>query len=592
MIMTINCSSESLKAYSFMRAAVYARYSTIMQRRRSLEDQTSSCKEYADSVGWTISDEHIYTDSAKSGTSTAGRDAFADLKEAAAQNPPPFDAVLFDDTSRCARDVEEILSFTKLMKFYKIRVHFVSQRLDSSDMNFDMSLHMYAMFDSQLVSKIRTRVMLTQRYLVKEGFNVGSVAYGYKSVAILSADHEKMVGRGKIIGSKLVKIEEHAEVVIYIFQCFADGQTMMGIAKSLNRKMIPSPTNAKAGKSGSEWTPDAIKDILANEKYKGWNVFNRSEQEENPETKKIRKTIKPAHEHIRVYLEHIRIVSDELWQKVADRLAMMADAQTRRVLGGYNRATKQAYLYSGFLFCGHCKSKLVIGGKQGKGRYRCPSYRTRRGCSNSIALSEQILAEQITEVLAKQLLIPSNFDVLIKEVYGELQLALQNQLKSVSQDQLAELQAGHQKIALAIELLINLIEQGGSPSLVHRLGEREAQKTQLEQKIVLLKGKKNLSITPETLEAVVRENIAVLVDVLRTNVPLARLVLEQHLLKMSVFYDSKENPNMPSLRERSTSFKASTPRKMVCCWGIRVPKSPSNTQYLLTQCAASGSILI
>ncbi|MBW4046304.1 MAG: hypothetical protein HIU87_15110 [Acidobacteria bacterium] len=318
---------------------------------------------------------------------------------------------------------------------------------------------------------------------------------------------------------------------------------MMGIAKILNQENTPSPYNAKAGKRGNDWSPDPIKDILQNEKYKGWNVWNMTEQIEHPVTKKIVKVFKPAHEHKRIYLEDLRIVSDELWEQAAMRRKSLSDAQTRRVLGGYNRASTQTYLYSGFLNCGHCGSKLTIQGKQGNGRYRCPSYRLRKGCVNKVSVPEELIAKEITELLAGQLLVPEHFEILVTKVFFELQSAFDQQLKSISHEEIPKLQDRHDKVCGAIESLIDSIEVSDSPGLSHRLQQREFEKSQLEKKMSLLKGKRKLKLTREDLDGIVRKNIAVLGDVLRTNVPLARLMLSQHLLKLSVYHDSKENPN-------------------------------------------------
>ncbi|MBW4027791.1 MAG: recombinase family protein [Acidobacteria bacterium] len=211
---------------SFKRAAFYGRFSTHMQRPCSLDDQLRSCKEFADQAGWAILEDHIYTDSAISGTSSVGRNDYAALKRAADQYPAPFDYVLFDDTSRCARNVEEILGFVKLMKFRKIGVRFVSQKLDSIDPMFEMALQIYAMFDSQLVERIRAKVLSGQKGRVLAGFHVGSVPYGYKSVTIFADNSEILTGRARTLGSKLARVEEQAEVVQRIFMLFVDGYSV------------------------------------------------------------------------------------------------------------------------------------------------------------------------------------------------------------------------------------------------------------------------------------------------------------------------------------------------------------------------------
>ena len=103
-----------------------------------------------------------------------------------------------------------------------------------------------------------------------------------------------------------------------------------------------------------------------NQKYKGVYVWNASYQSEHPKTGQLIKLDKPAHEVIRLDRPEIRIVPDDLWEAVAVRLAKMRNKQVQREQGGYNRATDQAYLYSGFLFCGECGGKLIANGILGK----------------------------------------------------------------------------------------------------------------------------------------------------------------------------------------------------------------------------------
>jgi site-specific DNA recombinase len=52
-----------------MRAAIYARYSSDLQRDTSLEDQIAVARRYAEAQRWPIVNDHIYTDAGISGAS-------------------------------------------------------------------------------------------------------------------------------------------------------------------------------------------------------------------------------------------------------------------------------------------------------------------------------------------------------------------------------------------------------------------------------------------------------------------------------------------------------------------------------------------
>ena len=50
-----------------MKAAIYARYSSENQRPQSIDDQISTCRKLALTQEFSIDENHIYSDEAKSG---------------------------------------------------------------------------------------------------------------------------------------------------------------------------------------------------------------------------------------------------------------------------------------------------------------------------------------------------------------------------------------------------------------------------------------------------------------------------------------------------------------------------------------------
>ncbi len=83
-----------------MRAAIYARYSSENQREKSIDDQTSVCKNYIKEHRMTIDDEHIYVDEAISG-SLINRPGLQALEKD--MENKKFGAVVVDDLSRLSR---------------------------------------------------------------------------------------------------------------------------------------------------------------------------------------------------------------------------------------------------------------------------------------------------------------------------------------------------------------------------------------------------------------------------------------------------------------------------------------------------------
>src|SRR5215213_126901 len=105
-----------------MRTAIYARYSSELQRETSIEDQLAVAKRYAKEHDWEVLSNHVYTDSAISGASIQGRAGIQRLLSAAAQQPKPFDVLLVDDSSRVSRDIADAIRVMQTLKFFGIRV--------------------------------------------------------------------------------------------------------------------------------------------------------------------------------------------------------------------------------------------------------------------------------------------------------------------------------------------------------------------------------------------------------------------------------------------------------------------------------------
>ena len=70
-----------------MRAAAYARYSSDLQRETSIDDQVTVARQYAERQGWTLIDEHIYSDAGIPGSSLDGRPGIQALLKTATTSP-------------------------------------------------------------------------------------------------------------------------------------------------------------------------------------------------------------------------------------------------------------------------------------------------------------------------------------------------------------------------------------------------------------------------------------------------------------------------------------------------------------------------
>jgi site-specific DNA recombinase len=265
-----NSRGENLQAKDSKRCAIYARYSSDLQRPSSIEDQIRKCRQECQRYeGWTIVEEWVVSDQEVSGRSLAGRDAMDFLKRAAKAKPRPFDCVLIDDTSRFGRNLGDVLKLAEVFKHYGVSLHFVSPRLDSSDPNFHQLLVFKGMMDEQYSVDLGHKVRRGQEGRVLAGYNAGGPCYGYRNVPEMDAD-------GKLeIGVRLEIIPAQAEVVLQIFEMYAKGFSLDAIARKLRAAGVPAPRPPRKN-SVRGWSADGIAGILRNKKYISINERGRT----------------------------------------------------------------------------------------------------------------------------------------------------------------------------------------------------------------------------------------------------------------------------------------------------------------------------
>jgi DNA invertase Pin-like site-specific DNA recombinase len=155
-----------------MRVAIYARYSTDLQRDASIEDQIRVCRARAEREGWPVVE--AYTDHATSGATTL-RPGYQALL--AALRASTFDVVLAESLDRFSRDLEHIALFFKQCVFHKVRIHTLAEG-DVSELHIGLKGTMGALYLKDLAEK--TRRGLEGR--VYAGRSTGAPAYGYTVV--------------------------------------------------------------------------------------------------------------------------------------------------------------------------------------------------------------------------------------------------------------------------------------------------------------------------------------------------------------------------------------------------------------------------
>lgn len=325
-----------------MKAAIYCRLSEEDRNKQSKDDDSGSIQnqkmmliQYAVSQGWDLYD--IYSDDDYAG-SDRNRPQFQRLlADAKARR---FDIVLCKTQSRFTRELELVEKYIHgLFPAWGIRFVSIVDNADTANRGNKKSRQINGLVNEWYLEDMseNIRSVLTNRR--QNGFHIGAFApYGYEK------DPEK---RGH-----LVIDPEAAGIVREIFSLFADGYGKSAIAKLLNSRGIPNPTEYKRQKgmrykqpektASTLWKYPTVASILTNEVYIG-NLVQGKYGSVSYKTRQNKP--RPKESWIRVTGTHEPVIGDALWNQVQMKVCSHAKpfASTGRV-----------HPLSGKVVCMHC----------------------------------------------------------------------------------------------------------------------------------------------------------------------------------------------------------------------------------------------
>jgi site-specific DNA recombinase len=309
----------SPEAVTPTRVAIYSRSACATTSSVALADQERNCREHAEKQGWVVLEDFVRSDVGKSGRTLQYRNGLNELLAAAQVKPCPFDVLVVDDYSRLSRSLKDILHLAETLKSRGVKLYIVSQHLDSDDANFRMMLIGAATLDELHVHKLRQQVHRGLEGRVRQGFSAGGRCFGYRSVPVPNHHHPDHQGGAGVLGYKLEPVENEAEVIRQVFQFYADGLSSSQIAARLNHEHLPAPRRLGTGPSESTWNPRLVIRILKNEKYVGKLIWNRTIRVRDPATGKIMSRKNPPQMWLVVDVPQLRLISEQLWDKVQVR---------------------------------------------------------------------------------------------------------------------------------------------------------------------------------------------------------------------------------------------------------------------------------
>lgn len=528
------------------RCAIYARYSSKLQRPTSIEDQIRNCRRAAEEKGWSVLDKYIRFDSELTGRTVLGRDGFLDLVEFAKQRPLPFDCVLIDDTSRHARNVADSIKELDLFTFYGVFVYFVSDNLDSRDGENFRLVHLIKSYGDERYSKdLGKKIHRGQEGQILKGYTTGGTCYGYRNKYLRDPNAKGDHGEDKVIAVEQEIVPEEAAVIGRIMELRAAGTSFAGIAKILNSEGVPAPKRKYKGRVQDYWVASSIKEITKNELYHGVRVWNRTQKLLHPTEGTRIKRARPQAEWVRVEVPSLRIISEERWLQVQEVNRRMKDKIYGRRLGGQNRtAASRTYLFSGAMDCGICGGKfyIIIGGK--RARYGCRNHRSRNCCTNSITILRTRLEHQLISAISKNLLDPRLEAERIQEFRKQLatRVALEERLAAEAGSNRPKLEAERLDLERQARNLVDAISQHGySPSLSTQLACVEAHQAQIDRSLSAKPVSKLPTFTDEQIREFLRKECQDFCELLKGDPEIARREIQKRIKKLVL--TPKETPN-------------------------------------------------
>ena len=376
-------------------AAIYARYSSDLQRDASIEDQIRLCKERAKREGWRV--VNCYTDHAISGASLIRPGMQMLLQDAQSGK---FNVIVAEAIDRLSRDQEDIAHIYKRTRFAGVRIVTLSEG-DVNELHIGLKGTMGALFLKDLADKTRRGL----RGRVEAGKSGGGNSFGYDVVRRLDDEGLPVRGERKINAAQ-------AGMVRRIFNDYAAGKAPQAIAKILNKEAVAGPSGTAWGPSTIHGNPDRGTGILNNELYVGKLVWNRLRYIKDPETGKRVSRPNAESEWITQDVPDLRIVADDLWQAVKARQKSLRSTRTGKKSSGYWDRRRPHYLFSGLMRCGCCGGGFVVLNAE---RIGCANARNKGTCNNRHTIRRDALEATVLEGLQSRLMDPALCDEFCKE---------------------------------------------------------------------------------------------------------------------------------------------------------------------------------
>lgn len=477
-------SSRPAQGRQPLRVAAYIRVSTDSRRQEDSYQRQEEhfCRFFANHPEW--QPVGIYSDYGLSATSKQKRIGFCRLLRHCREGK--VQRIYCKSISRFARNTGDFMEALSALKEGGATIYFETEHLDTAYYTNEFiltTLAALAQEESRSLSE-NVRWGIQKHYMTGEVKNLPIYGYRYAGFSENSRLPEVEV------------VQSQAQVVRWVFEQAAQGQSFSSIAKSLNQAQIPPPqtiwsrkhkrqrekTPPKLGELRDEiavgWTGEQISRMLQNERYIGDLLLQKKYKASflSPQLK-INRGELPKY---RVENHHPPIVNRLLFNQVQQRFSSSRET-----------AVSCFHPFSRRLVCAHCGRFYTVRSSNRRSIWYCPTAKSSNGISvcHGTTYPETLLYSMFFQGLLLRFLFSPNIVVsyfsslasrpweCITQLIPKLQSALEN---FEHWDQIEFQRSLLKKQILAVELALQRYDRACSKTVAKRI-ELLQQKMRLEK---------------------------------------------------------------------------------------------------------------
>lgn len=370
------------------KVAIYCRLSEEDKHKQNSTDDSGSIQnqkamlcDYAERQGWEI--YGIYSDDDYTGADRNRPEFKRLLADAQAKK---FDIILCKTQSRFTRELELVERYIHgLFPIWGIRFVSIVDNADTANKGNKKSRQINGLVNEWYLEDMSDSIKSALDSRRKNGFHIGSFAlYGYKKDPNLKGH--------------LIIDEEAATVVREVFTLFSQGYGKTAIARRLNDRGIPNPTEYKRiqglrfklppSKNSTLWKYFAISDMLTNETYIGNLVQGKYG---SISYKSGINRPRPKEQWFRVECTHEPIIERALWDRVQKRLSEHAKPFTLGTIGLFAKKAR----------CASCGYVLRSSKSGGRHFLQCPNRHYDKDACEGAFISVNRLEKMVIDELQR-----------------------------------------------------------------------------------------------------------------------------------------------------------------------------------------------